>query len=72
MSPTQHRAIWELCRQGLPLVADAAAASWREGRAFKLDSRVVVGREIHSLIEQSNQETRLSHRASGSGQAAVA
>jgi len=63
MTPTQHQAVWELCRQGLPLVADLAADHWENGQSFKLDAQIRVAREIRRLVDQSNWENRLTAHA---------
>ncbi len=59
MTPSQDRAVWELCRQGLPLVADEAAATWAKGERFMLDQQVRVAREVHKLVDMCNWEVYL-------------
>lgn len=56
MTFTQTQAVWELCRQGLPLLADEAAECWERGMQFKLQSRVRIARAVEALIEQCNWE----------------
>jgi hypothetical protein len=56
MTPSQNKAVWELCRQGLPLVADEAAAKWSRGERYMLDQRISVAREVKKLVEMSNWE----------------
>ncbi len=56
MTPSQNKAVWELCRQGLPLVADEAAAKWSRGERYMLDQRISVAREVKKLVEMCNWE----------------
>jgi len=56
MTITQSHALWELCRQGLPLSADDAERAWREGRIYRLTDPVKLPREVEELIEQCNWE----------------
>jgi hypothetical protein len=56
MTTNQLAAVWELCRQGLPLLADEAAQCWNQGRPFRVQLGVRVGRAIELLIEQCNWE----------------
>jgi len=58
MTSHQTQALWELCRQGLPLAADEAAERWRLGQAFELQPRVRIARSVQALIELCNWETR--------------
>lgn len=61
MTISQSQAVWELCRQGLPLMADDAEILWRNGRSFEPDTHLRLSRETLSLIEQSNWEASRSH-----------
>lgn len=56
MTVIQSKTHWELCRQGLPLAADAAAARWNEGQAFEIDRRVRLSREVIEMLKLSNWE----------------
>jgi hypothetical protein len=56
MTISQAHAIWELCRQGLPLSADEAELCWEQGKAYRLDEPVKLPREVESLIDQCNWE----------------
>ena len=56
MTFTQTQAVWELCRQGLPLLADEAAERWERGLHFRLQSQVRIARAVEALIEQCNWE----------------
>lgn len=56
MTVNQRQAIWELCRQGLPLLAQAAETQWSVGQSFKLDSGIQVARQVRKLIDQCNHE----------------
>jgi hypothetical protein len=58
MTISQSHALWELCRQGLPLTADEAERSWQEGRAYHLHEAVKLPREVEDLVEQCNWELR--------------
>ncbi|MGD8207269.1 MAG: hypothetical protein PVH47_04235 [Thiohalocapsa sp.] len=62
MTTNQFKAHWELCRQGLPLAADEAAARWDEGRRFDLDNRIRVARSVEALIALCNWEAELRQR----------
>ena len=64
MTSNQYQAVWELCRQGLPLAADEAAQHWDQGHPFELDSYVRIARSVEVLIEQCNWEVeRLTESA---------
>ena len=65
MTFTQTQAVWELCRQGLPLLADEAADCWERGVQFKLQSQVRIARAVEALIEQCNWETMRRHGTPG-------
>lgn len=65
MTFTQSQAVWELCRQGLPLLADEAAECWERGMQFKMQSQVRIARAVEALIEQSNWEVGRRHGAPG-------
>jgi len=56
MTFTQTQAVWELCRQGLPLLADEAAEHWERGLQFRLRSQVRIARAVEALIDQCNWE----------------
>ncbi len=36
MTISQSQALWELCRQGLPLSADEAERCWEQGQTYQL------------------------------------
>jgi len=57
MTNTQARAIWELCRQGFPLSADEAEASWQKGQPYRPDWPLKVSRALQQLIEDCNRDT---------------
>lgn len=56
MSTIQSIALWELCRQGLPLLADAASRCWERGRTFELERDIEVAKSLEDLIDQCNWE----------------
>jgi hypothetical protein len=56
MTTTQSLALWELCREGLPLAADEAALQWGQGRSFEMPSGIRISRSLEALIEQCNWE----------------
>ncbi len=56
MSTKQSQAIWELCRQGLPLAAEDAAQCWNKGERFEMGDEVRLGRPLEDLIDQCNWE----------------
>ena len=56
MTFTQTQTVWELCRQGLPLLADEAAEYWEKGLHFDLHPGVHIARAVADLIEQCNWE----------------
>ena len=58
MTTSQNQAVWELCRQGLPLIADEAAKRWDQGQPFELDAQLHLARSIKYLISQCNWELR--------------
>jgi hypothetical protein len=59
MTITQAQAVWELCRQGLPLSADEAERCWAHGDSYHLDQRVKVPRGLIHMIARCNREARL-------------
>jgi hypothetical protein len=61
---SQVHAIWELCRQGLPLSADEAEKCWEQGKAYRLDDLVKLPREVEGLIDQCNWEVGAATQAS--------
>jgi hypothetical protein len=56
MTTSQSQAIWELCRQGLPLSADDAERCWEQGDTYELDYHVKVPRLVNALIDECNRE----------------
>ncbi|UHD16627.1 hypothetical protein [Thiocapsa bogorovii] len=56
MSTQRSLAFWELCRQGLPLLADAASDCWERGKQFELRNDIAVTRSLKVLIERCNWE----------------
>ncbi|MCG6896642.1 MAG: hypothetical protein LJE61_09135 [Thiocapsa sp.] len=56
MSTKQSIALWELCRQGLPLLADAAFKCWECGKTFELGKNIEVAKSLEDLIDQCNWE----------------
>ncbi len=56
MTPTQSQAVWELCREGLPSLADEAADCWERGVQFALQPGIHIARGLEALIEQANWE----------------
>ncbi len=60
MSPKQSLAFWELCRQGLPQLAETALQSWDRGKRFDLAQEITVARSLKALIEQCNWEIERS------------
>jgi hypothetical protein len=63
MTTSQTQAVWELCRQGLPLLADEATERWNQGQPFELDAELRLARYIKYLISQSNWELRRRAKA---------
>ena len=62
MTLSQSHALWELCRQGLPLTADEAERTWEQGRAYYLNEPIKLPREVEVLIEQCNWELRAANQ----------
>jgi hypothetical protein len=58
MTINQSQALWELCRQGLPLAADEAAEHWGQGQTFELEQSVHLARYVEALIRQCNWEVK--------------
>lgn len=56
MSTKRTMAFWELCRQGFPLLADAASDCWERGKRFELQNDIQVARSLKALIDQCNWE----------------
>jgi hypothetical protein len=56
MTNTQTSTLWEICRQGLPLVADEAAECWDKGQPFEMEPKYRLARSVDALINQSNWE----------------
>jgi hypothetical protein len=56
MTISQMQAVWELCRQGLPLIADEAEEHWETGQVFDLDMQVSIPRGVEHLLERCNRE----------------
>ena len=67
MSITQAQAVWELCRQGLPLSADEAERCWAHGDSYHLDQRVKVPRGLVHMIERGNREASMEGRGNHPG-----
>jgi hypothetical protein len=63
MTTNQSQALWELCRQGLPLEADEAAEHWDKGQPFVLENGVHLARYVEALLRQCNWEVERSARA---------
>lgn len=66
MTISQSQAIWELCRQGLPLMADDAESRWSNWKTFEPEIHVRLSREALALIERSNWEVRRHAQAAHS------
>jgi hypothetical protein len=60
MTTSQSQAVWELCRQGLPLTADEAAERWEKGETYEPELPARMTRVIEHLIERSNWEIQSS------------
>jgi hypothetical protein len=56
MSEKQGKAWWELCRAGLPLLADAAQQCWQQGKKFELRNDIQVRGSLRALLKQANWE----------------
>ena len=63
MTISQAQALWELCRQGLPLSADEAERCWEQGQTYQLREPVKLPWEVAGLIEQGNWEVSVTARA---------
>lgn len=63
MTISQAQALWELCRQGLPLSADEAERCWEQGQTYQLRVPVKLPWEVEGLIEQCNWEVSVATRA---------
>jgi hypothetical protein len=63
MTTSQAQALWELCRQGLPLSADEAEHCWEQGQTYKLREPVKLPREVECLIELCNWELVVTAQA---------
>ena len=63
MTISQAQALWELCRQGLPLSADEAERCWEQGQTYQLREPVKLPWEVAGLIEQGNWEVSVIARA---------
>ncbi len=63
MTTSQSQALWELCRQGLPLSAYEAAHCWEQGQTYKLRERVKLPREVEGLIDLCNWELSVTTQA---------
>lgn len=63
MTANQSQALWELCRQGLPLAADEAAERWDRGQPFELENGLHLARYVEALIRQCNWEVEGLERA---------
>ncbi|HYN76736.1 MAG TPA: hypothetical protein VES73_02965 [Lamprocystis sp. (in: g-proteobacteria)] len=58
MTNTQSSALWEICRQGLPLLADEAAERWNKGLDFQVQRELHLARALEALINQCNWEVK--------------
>jgi hypothetical protein len=58
MTFNQAQAVWELCRQGLPLVADDAEEHWEKGEPFEMHEQLKLSWGVLQLIERCNWEVR--------------
>ena len=65
MSTHQAQAIWELCREGFPLVAQEAEDRWECGRTYRPDGHLPLSRRVSNLIDQCNWE--ISHGLPAAG-----
>ena len=63
MTISQAQALWELCRQGLPLSADEAERCWEQGQTYQLREPGKLPWEVAGLIEQGNWEVSVTARA---------
>ena len=63
MTISQAQALWELCRQGLPLSADEAERCWEQGQTYQLREPIKLPWEVAGLIEQCNWEVSVTARA---------
>lgn len=63
MTISQAQALWELCRQGLPLSADEAEHCWEQGQTYQLQVPVKLPRVVEGLIEQCNWEVSVATSA---------
>jgi hypothetical protein len=63
MTYTQSQAIWELCRQGLPLAAYEAEAHWESGKIYRPQLHCKLSRESERIIERCNREARETSKA---------
>lgn len=70
MTTNQSQAIWELCRQGLPLAADEAAEQWDRGKPFELETGIRLARYLEALIRQCNWEVERKWEVERSARAA--
>ncbi|MEA3277116.1 MAG: hypothetical protein U9Q81_17880 [Pseudomonadota bacterium] len=57
MTSSQAQAIWELCREGFPLVAYEAETHWQRRDVYAPDRHTNVSRALEHLIERCNWET---------------
>jgi hypothetical protein len=62
VSFNQSRAVWELCRNGYPMLADDAERRWSEGGAYHPDPQLRVSRALRALIDQCNYEACLARK----------
>lgn len=57
----QSQAVWELCRQGYPILADEAEIRWRSGQTYQPDLQVRIPRILRALIDTCNYEVTVRH-----------
>ena len=56
MNASQSQAIWEICRQGFPLVAEEAKNLWERGATFQPDGAIPLPRSVRRLVDRCNWE----------------
>ncbi|KAA6186612.1 hypothetical protein F2Q65_04330 [Thiohalocapsa marina] len=56
MTPNQNKAVWELCRQGLHSIAEAAEMAWTRGEPYRPQQHAHLPRETAHLITYCNFE----------------
>jgi hypothetical protein len=63
MTTSQAQALWELCRQGLPLSAAEAEHCWEQGQIYKLREPVKLPPKVEGLIDLCNWELSVTTQA---------